>query len=151
LASDLKDGDQPNYQDSVTLSASRSEDENAVAYEDDVDPIPFKDPALLSPFEKVKYSCISLDSCDHIESCLCIFKLRKIVRSIRSSPQHRQQWFEEISMPHRDTTTTLKDIPKMLILDVRTRWSSAHQMCSMSQLFPSYIGINNLIHSRTCS
>ena len=51
--SDLKSGDQPNYQDSVTLPTSRSEDANAVLCEDDEDPIPQKDAALLSAFEKV--------------------------------------------------------------------------------------------------
>lgn len=63
------------------------------------------------------------------------FKLRRIICSIRSSPQHRQQWFEEIEMSRRDVVGELKETLKILILDVRTRWSSAYQMCSMFFFF----------------
>lgn len=106
--SDLKDGDQRNYQDSATLSISREADENAVQQKDDFDQYPlFNDAALLPPLEK----------------------LRKIVRAIRSSPQRRQKWFEEIGISRRDMNGQSTETLKMLILDVRTRWASCHQMC----------------------
>ncbi|KAF5387134.1 hypothetical protein D9615_002164 [Tricholomella constricta] len=54
-------------------------------------------------------------------------QLRAIVRAVRSSPQRQQTWFKEIAM-----TMNKEDDEKspalMLILDVKTRWSSTHQM-----------------------
>ncbi|KIJ41802.1 hypothetical protein M422DRAFT_171816, partial [Sphaerobolus stellatus SS14] len=43
-------------------------------------------------------------------------------------PQNRQKWMEEISMSRRDEDGDLTEILRMLILDVRTRWASTHQM-----------------------
>ena len=58
-------------------------------------------------------------------------KLRKIIRAIRSSPQRRKQWHEEVDAARRDSAGKLEEIVKMVILDVRTRWASTHQMCGM--------------------
>ena len=57
-------------------------------------------------------------------------KIRKIVRFVRSSPQRKQAWFNEVILSLRglsDACDTLEE-PLMLILDVKTRWSSTHQM-----------------------
>jgi len=56
-----------------------------------------------------------------------IEKLRKIVKAVRSSPQRRQAWLNEVTISLRQTESTLKRA-LMLILDVKTRWSSTHQM-----------------------
>ena len=66
-------------------------------------------------------------------------KLRKIVRAVRSSPQRRRAWLNEVNLSLRTTEEALADaeqtfvgekpqIALMLILDVKTRWSSTHQM-----------------------
>ena len=55
-------------------------------------------------------------------------QLRKIVMAVRSSPQRRQAWLNEVTISLRRTENALKQVALMLILDVRTRWSSTHQM-----------------------
>ena len=51
-----------------------------------------------------------------------ILQLQKIVWSVHSSPQHRQNWFVEVAR------TSPGKPALMLILDVKMRWSSTHQM-----------------------
>ncbi|KAJ6521756.1 hypothetical protein B0H19DRAFT_1277060 [Mycena capillaripes] len=51
-----------------------------------------------------------------------IRKLRKVIRAVRSSPQHRQQWCS-ILLPQNVLVWV-----HMLILDVKTHWPSTHQM-----------------------
>ena len=59
-------------------------------------------------------------------------QLRKIVRHVRSSPQRRQQWTKEVQVNPPDRPTTTNRV-LILILDVKTRWSSTHQMmCKFS-------------------
>jgi hypothetical protein len=55
-------------------------------------------------------------------------KLRKIVKHVRSSPQRREKWKKEIKDLNKSWGTD--DSVLMLILDVKTRWSSTHQMLS---------------------
>lgn len=80
-------------------------------------------------------------------------KLRRIVRAVRSSPQRRAIWLQLVqTLPEpvdqaltqvandlgeiRQAQEVLQsltgnnqhEIAKMLILDVKTRWSSTHQM-----------------------
>jgi hypothetical protein len=56
-------------------------------------------------------------------------QLRKIVKAVRSSPQRRQNWVREIQFVQiNDKSDEHSAVPLMLILDVRTRWSSTHQM-----------------------
>lgn len=54
------------------------------------------------------------------------YQLRKIIRGVRSSPQRRESWYSEVQR----TKASYKDgsAALMLILDVKTRWSSTHQM-----------------------
>ncbi|KAJ6555827.1 hypothetical protein B0H19DRAFT_1151268 [Mycena capillaripes] len=51
-------------------------------------------------------------------------KLQKIIRAVRSSLQRRQQWYSILS------PGSIVAGMHMLIFDVRTRWSSTHQMMS---------------------
>ncbi len=53
-------------------------------------------------------------------------QLRKIVRTVRVSPQRRSLWLCVVAESLRTAGTSVK--PLMLILDVRTRWTSTHQM-----------------------
>ncbi|KAJ7730736.1 hypothetical protein B0H16DRAFT_1329813, partial [Mycena metata] len=59
--------------------------------------------------------------------------LRKIVRHVRSSPQRRQKWAAEV-------LASGEQKPLMLILDVKTRWSSTHQMLRLCILFSKLRG-----------
>jgi hypothetical protein len=64
------------------------------------------------------------------------YKLRKIVRAVRSSSQRRQSWAREIQFVHLEGSNPSKisndcSASRMLILDVRTRWASTHQMLRM--------------------
>ncbi|PCH39151.1 hypothetical protein WOLCODRAFT_110592, partial [Wolfiporia cocos MD-104 SS10] len=54
-------------------------------------------------------------------------KIRRIVRVVRSSPQRKCQWLDEVTLSLRCQADTSKEA-LMLILDVKTRWSSTHQM-----------------------
>jgi len=69
-----------------------------------------------------------------------INQLRKIVRAVRSSPQRRQSWAREIQFVHLEGSDPSKMSnecggSRMLILDVRTRWASTHQMLRMLLLW----------------
>ncbi|KAJ6573645.1 hypothetical protein B0H10DRAFT_2348564 [Mycena sp. CBHHK59/15] len=55
-------------------------------------------------------------------------KLRNIVKVIRGSPQCRQEWIREVQISPTFMDNELRRIALMLILDVKTRWSSTHQM-----------------------
>jgi hypothetical protein len=62
-----------------------------------------------------------------VDLFLCmLFKLRKIVRSVRSTPQRRESWARQIHIANAQNGTLQASL--MLILDVITRWSSTHQM-----------------------
>jgi hypothetical protein len=100
-----------NYQDNVTAPLSREYDYDATA-DDEIDEIELDD--MLPAIER----------------------LRKIIKAVRSSPQRRQAWAREIQFT-RVEGNNISDDPStsqrsqrslMLILDVRTRWASTHQM-----------------------
>ncbi|KAF8071964.1 hypothetical protein FPV67DRAFT_1560685 [Lyophyllum atratum] len=99
-----------NYQDNINASLDREDDKDA-APEDDDDP---QDAVSADPSEKIQTA---------------VQKLRKIVRSVRSSPQRRQSWLKEVARMNPGKPGL------MLILDVKTRWSSTHQMLRMAHLF----------------
>ena len=64
---------------------------------------------------------------------ICNFtQLRKIVRSVRASPQRRQHWYQEVDRMNVQLLPTEQKSALMLILDVKTRWSSTHQMLRTS-------------------
>jgi hypothetical protein len=74
--------------------------------------------------------------------------MRKVVRHVRSSPQRRKMWQKEVSAGHNEqkepataspTPVSVRKLDTndekvlMLILDVKTRWSSSHQMLRKSE------------------
>lgn len=68
-------------------------------------------------------------------------QLRKIIRAVRGSPQRRQAWLKEVTISLEAAESALKVVALMLILDVKTRWYSTHQMLRMfriSEVFPLY-------------
>lgn len=106
-----------NYQDSVTRPLSRDHDDNATA---DVDP-------------DVINAELDADTDPAMRVLPVVEKLRKIVRAVRLTPQRRQSWAREIQFVHlkggdQSKTSGDSSASHMLILDVRTRWASTHQM-----------------------
>jgi hypothetical protein len=59
---------------------------------------------------------------------LTIFQLCKIVRAVWSSPQRKQSWMKQAAMSESQHGEINANKPLMLILDVKTQWSSTHQM-----------------------
>ncbi|KIJ91395.1 hypothetical protein K443DRAFT_25262, partial [Laccaria amethystina LaAM-08-1] len=49
-----------------------------------------------------------------------VYKLRKIVRSVRASPQRRQHWYQEVDRMNVQLMPTEQKSALMLILDVKT-------------------------------
>ncbi|KAJ3517257.1 hypothetical protein NLJ89_g623 [Agrocybe chaxingu] len=97
------------YQDAATEDISSSQDDLAVDHEDE----PEDWTEDVTPNSGVIGRAV--------------FKLRKIVRFVQSSPQQRQKFRQEV-LKSMNKGETLPGIATMLILDVRTRWSSTHQM-----------------------
>ena len=58
----------------------------------------------------------------------CKNQLRKIIRAVRSSPQRRQAWLAEVTISLKRIEQALRNTALMLIPDVKTWWSSTHQM-----------------------
>ncbi|KAF9064693.1 hypothetical protein BDP27DRAFT_1230053, partial [Rhodocollybia butyracea] len=104
---DSKKSTEP-YQDAVTSVPGDADLDAAAAAVDDLEN---DDPKLAG--------------CSGIKAS--VYKLRKIVRSVRSSPQRRQHWYQ-IIMPTDEINVGIH----MLILDVKTRWSSTHQLIDSS-------------------
>ncbi|KAG1753352.1 hypothetical protein EDB19DRAFT_1627207, partial [Suillus lakei] len=96
------------YQDSVTTPIDREYDDNA---------------ALLDEAEEDSEQFPALQGV-----LFAVDKLQKIVRSVRSSPQRHKAWLAEVTMSLKKTENALNQVALMLILDVKTRWSSTHQM-----------------------
>jgi len=62
-------------------------------------------------------------------------QLRKIIRNVRSSPQRRQKWCKEIYIAMNQGGGEDQSPALILILDVRTQWSSTHQMLRETQTY----------------
>ncbi|KAG1721141.1 hypothetical protein EDB19DRAFT_1646657, partial [Suillus lakei] len=93
------------YQDSVTAPIDREHDDNA---------------ALLDETE---------DDNDQFGTLQGVLSaVDKIIRSVQSSPQRHKAWLTEVTISLKKTENTLGQVVLMLILDVKTRWSSTHQM-----------------------
>jgi hypothetical protein len=100
------------YQDSVTAPLNREHDDDAGGDADGED---------------------IQDSAERLGKVLtAIPKLQKIIRAVRSSPQRWEAWLEEANAFLQKTAAAFNlDLGRaatMLILDVKTRWSSTHQM-----------------------
>ncbi|KIJ35055.1 hypothetical protein M422DRAFT_181239, partial [Sphaerobolus stellatus SS14] len=106
------------YQDTLNLTASKDND------------------LLITTSDDIQSD---LDELSETELC-------RIIRAIQSSPQCHKQWMDEVEVAGRGTAGKLEVIVKMLILDVRTRWASTHQMCRMFfiilSLFESFTNDN---------
>lgn len=61
---------------------------------------------------------------------------------MRSSPQRRKAWLKEVANTFDGTPN--QPGPLMLILDVKTRWSSTHEMLSKCLYFQSYFEFSDL-------
>lgn len=105
-----------NYQDAVTASLDRDLDNDATIQDDNEG-----DQAN----HAVSGRAVEPDRSGNILSS--VDKLRKIVRAVRSSPQRKQRWLDLVSLSLQARKITDRRA-LMLILDVRTRWSSTHQM-----------------------
>jgi hypothetical protein len=115
------------YQDPVTESVNRDQDNESVSLEDE------EDTDLLPPSTGCTIALAVWKVCASFskDSMLTFFaQLRKIVRHVRSSPQRRTSWKETVTNVMKKAGLT--DNVLMLILDVKTRWSSTHQMLRMS-------------------
>ena len=118
-----------NYQENVT-APPLSEDDGIASDEgtDNQDGATEKADGVLSAIEKVsflystRYASLTTDA---------FWQLRKVVKAVRSSPQRRQSWAREIRFIQAGGNSTDCNASLMLILDVRTRWSSTHQMLRM--------------------
>lgn len=117
-----------NYQENMTAPPLNEDD--GIASDEVTDDQDAKAGSVLSAIEKVDF-CVQ-----HCRTNLIMDKfwqLRKVIKAVRSSPQHRQSWAREIQFIQAGGNSTDCNSSLMLILDVRTRWSSTHQMIRMFQ------------------
>jgi hypothetical protein len=119
------------YQDAVTAPLSREDDDDACFDEDDEQDEEYDSEVRngqgiqkLRSVEKVG----SLMHCCLPFTDFQLLQLRKIIRSIRASPQRRQEWIREVQVSPDFIAGKLGQQPLMPILDVKTRWTSTHQM-----------------------
>ncbi|KAG6822464.1 hypothetical protein H0H92_013793, partial [Tricholoma furcatifolium] len=90
-----------NYQDDITAPLDRKFDSEAAPEEEEND--------------------------STVEGILpAVSKLRTIIRAVRVSPQRREAWYQEVERTKKNAQNSTAVL--MLILDVKTRWSSTHQM-----------------------
>ncbi|KAF7372351.1 Transposase-like protein [Mycena venus] len=102
------------YQDAATESLSHAQDNWSSEVEDG------EDDEVMKP--------TSLVGCAVFKAgILFSANLRKIVRHVRSSPQRRRSWQKEVRNCMESSPGTINSVLN-LILDVKTRWSSTHQM-----------------------
>jgi len=127
-----------NYQDPITAPLNHASDDAAVAQDDEdkqdnvsleVDPTS----TILSAVEKV------LASIPLILTINIITQLQKIIRAVWSSPQRKQSWLHQLTMSQRyKSADNPHQRPLVLILNVKTRWSSTHQMMCKFLNFTSF-------------
>ena len=122
-----------NYQESVCEPSSQDEHErqdNCSQHIDDECDSDISNLDILSALDKVcKFEMVK----ESWESGKCSTQVRKVVRNVRSSPQRKKQWLEEVKLSQCSSQNPDQDINAenatlMLILDVKTRWSSTHDM-----------------------
>jgi hypothetical protein len=122
-----------NYQDNITMPLSREYDHNATA-NDEIDEITadLDDDADVASgvLPAIEWVDITQSLHETIKLKQPSNKLRKIVKAVRSSPQRRQAWAREIQFVQAEERRDSHELskPLVLILDVKTRWASTHQM-----------------------
>jgi len=131
----VKDDRKDTYQDSVTAPLNREHDDNAGGdvdgSEEDIAAAEAPLGEVLTAIPKVDFVLgIHVSDSELIHTCQ--FQLRNIIRAVRSSPQRWEAWLEEANTFLQKMATALSVVlgraATMLILDVKTRWSSTHQM-----------------------
>ncbi|KAJ7702125.1 hypothetical protein B0H16DRAFT_1347658, partial [Mycena metata] len=123
------------YQDAATEPVDRAQDNMASQLDDGDDAESIKPTSIIgSAVFKVSFFA------PEFYVSLITIKLRKIVRHVRSSPQRRKIWQKEVGDVAAAAPGTIDSV-LMLILDVKTRWSSTHQML---RRFHSYVEFNCL-------
>ncbi|KAM5546301.1 hypothetical protein V8D89_000427 [Ganoderma adspersum] len=113
-------GSRCNYQESVTAPVDREHD-NELVGQDDPPEEGESDTAAAT-------TATTASSVTYGHLHQAIQKLRKIIRAIRTSPQRRQAWLEEVRRHPELVKANTSEMALMLILDVPTRWSSMHSM-----------------------
>jgi hypothetical protein len=114
-----------NYQDSVTAPVDRVFDDGAAMVDEENEDFEETISMPLDPSETI------ISAVDKVCIRALSFHLTVLltsVRAIRSSPQRRQSWLREVKISLNREEPGNNERPLMLILDVRTRWSSTHQM-----------------------
>ena len=137
----VKDDRKETYQDSVTAPLTREHDDNAGGdvdgLEEDIAAVEATLGQVLTAIPKVDF-IFGLHVLDSELICASCLQLRNIIRAVRSSPQRREAWLEEANTFLQKTAAALSVVPgraaTMLILDIKTRWSSTHQM--LRKAFP---------------
>jgi hypothetical protein len=104
-----------NHQDDVMLRAE-DDDETCQDNEDYGENV-------LESIAKVRFHVIISETCYN-----SFHQLYKVIRTVCSSPQRRQNWLKEVQMSLSEQFIESRSMALMLILDVKTRWSSTHQM-----------------------
>jgi hypothetical protein len=123
-----------NYQDNVMIPLVREHDDDATAddEQDGDSMVEIELDIMLSGVEKVgnpqfQVRILFFDQ-------MKFEQLRKIIKGVRSSPQRRQSWAREILFIQGSGSSDDCSASLMLILDVRTRWASTHQMLRASNV-----------------
>ena len=128
----VKDDKNDIYQDFVTAPLNREHDDDAGGDAEGLE----ENMAAAETFQKVltaipKVCFWMLFVVSKLISA-CMFQLRNIIRAVRSSPQRREAWLEEanafLQKAAAAVNVDLGCAATMLIIDVKTRWSSTHQM-----------------------
>jgi hypothetical protein len=128
------EGKSASYQDSVTASLAREDDDD---WEDDDEEVEDDEETAnldtAQGSEKLKsVSKVRNFKYHNIFTSHIVIQLHQIISSIRGSPQRRQEWVKEVQASTAFKDGKLGKQPLMPILDVRTRWSSTHQMLRMN-------------------
>jgi hypothetical protein len=138
----VKDDKKDVYQDSVTAPLSRDNDDDAGGDTEGLEDNIGTAEALGEVLTAIPKVCFWGHSFESELIISCMFQLRKIIRAVRSSPQRREAWLEEANAFLQKTAVALNiDLGRaatMLILDVKTRWSSTHQMLRNAFTFSLY-------------
>ncbi|KAG5649578.1 hypothetical protein H0H81_003024 [Sphagnurus paluster] len=100
-------GQSSNYQEAVTVPLTHDYDEDAIGNDDKL-----------------------LKEIDIELSGRAVNELQSIVCAVRVSPQHQKAWKSNVGVYIQmdQPKTTLQQTVLMLILNVKTWWSSTHQM-----------------------
>jgi len=118
-----------NYQDDINSNLNREHDIDATAEDEENDDKDDEENSIeaASRVKEAVLKVIFRLMARFINFLLSVlFKLQKIIRSVHSTPQRRESWARQIQTTNAQNGTSQPNL--MLILNVKTRWSSTHQM-----------------------